>query len=114
VRGAAAAASSAGRATEAAHDLVAPLVASSIFMDGTLVGTAMICPNLDEYHGTTLPSDVVSVFLRGLSPGASSLVYPFSMHARYCLEPTGAGPVDTTLAQCCNMTRSVWSVESIG
>jgi len=74
----------------------------------------MICPNMEEYYGTTLPVDAVSVFLRGLPPGASSLVYPFSMHARSRVEPTGAGSVDTTLAQCCIMTGRVRSVASIG
>lgn len=74
----------------------------------------MICPEMDEYHGNVLAPDVVSVFLRELSPGASNTVYALSMHPQYRLEPGGAGPVSSTLAQCGNMTRSVWSLTSIG
>jgi len=110
----AAAAAAAAGALAAAEDMVAPLVATSVRMDGTLVGTGSICPNLDEYHGASLRSDVVSVFLEQLAPGASSLEYPFALHPEYCLEPTGVGPVRTTLAQCGNMARSVWSLASIG
>lgn len=79
-----------------------------------MVGAAMICPHMDEFHGSVLTSDVVSVFLGQLAPGASNVVYPLSMHPQYCLEPGGAGPVRSTLAQCGNMTRSVWSLACIG
>jgi len=109
----AAAAAAAARALANAEGLVAPMVAPSVYMDGSLVGSGSICPNLDEYHGAILPSDVVSVFLGQLAPTALSLVYPFSFDSQYCLEPTGAGPSHTTLEQCANM-RSVWSIKSIG
>jgi len=107
------------RATAAAAlaaecELVAPLVASSVHMSGALVGTGSICPEMEEYHGSILSPDVVSVFLEQISPGARSMTYPFALHAQYCLEPNGVGPLPTTLAQCGSMSRSVWSIESIG
>lgn len=77
------------------------------------MGTGLVCPGMDEYHGSVLSPDVVSVFLQQVVPAATSSVYPFSTHTKYCLEPTGAGPVRSTLAQCQNM-RSVWSLQSIG
>jgi len=97
-----------------AEQAVAHLVASSVHVNGNQVGTGSICPNLVEFHGNILPSDVVSVFLEELAPGASTLSYPFAMHPSFCLEPGGAGPGPTTLGQCTGMMRSVWSVASIG
>lgn len=108
-----AAATSPAAALQAAEELAAPLVAASVHVDGALVGTGLVCPGMDEYHGSVLSPDVVSVFLQQVVPAATSSVYPFSTHTKYCLEPTGAGPVRSTLAQCQNM-RSVWSLQSIG
>lgn len=108
-----AAAISPAAALQAAEDLAAPLVAASVHVDGALVGTGLVCPGMDEYHGSVLSPDVVSVFLQQVLPAATSSVYPFSTHTKYCLEPTGSGPVRSTLAQCLNM-RSVWSLQSIG
>lgn len=110
----AAAAAAAARSIEEAERKVASFVASAVYMDGALVGTGSICPGLADYHGAAMGSDVVSVFLGQLAPGASCLQYPFALDPEYCLEPRGAGPGPTTLAHCANMTRSVWTVASIG
>lgn len=110
----AAAAAAAARSIEEAERKVAFFVASAVYMDGALVGTGSICPGLADYHGAAMRSDVVSVFLGQLAPGASCLQYPFALDPEYCLEPRGAGPGPTTLAHCANMTRSVWTVASIG
>jgi len=88
-----------------------PVVSTSLYMGGNLVGSGDVHPEFSLHHGHELPPGHVALFLLSCTTDGSARRYALDDHPLFCVE--GGHPQTTTLTHCLRQ-RVVWPVSDIG